>query len=58
VLPNARVEKDKVVGKRFLRNEERMAPKDIKVINDIRVQYSPVESVIDLKVVEPSETYH
>jgi hypothetical protein len=32
VLPNGRVEKEKVVGKRLLRNEEGMAPKEIKVI--------------------------
>jgi hypothetical protein len=57
MLPNGRVEKEKVVGKRLLRNEEGMAPKEIKVICNIRVQNGPVESVIDLMVVEPS-SYH
>jgi len=59
MLPIARVEKEKVVGKikRLLRNEEGMAPKEIKVICNIRVQNGPVESVIDLMVVEPFR-YH
>jgi hypothetical protein len=47
VLPNARVEKEKVVGKRLLRSDEGVAPKEIKVICDIRVQNGPMENIID-----------
>jgi hypothetical protein len=54
VLPNARVEKEKVVGMRLLRDEEGVAPKQIKVICDIRLQNGPVENIVDLMVVEPS----
>jgi hypothetical protein len=58
VLPNARVEKEKVVGKRLLRNQEGVAPKEIKVICDIRVQNGPVENIIDLMVIEPSGDHY
>jgi hypothetical protein len=54
VLPNAKVEKEKVVGKRLLRSEEGVAPKETKVICNIRVQNGPMENIIDLMVVEPS----
>ena len=54
VLPNAKVEKEKVVGKRLLRSEEGVAPKEIKVICDIRVQNVPMENIIDVMVVKPS----
>jgi hypothetical protein len=53
ILLNARVEKEKVVGMRLLRNEEGVAPKQIKVICDIRLQNGPVEYTVDLMVVEP-----
>ncbi len=43
MLPNAKVEKEKVVGKRLLRSEEGVAPKEIKVICDIRVQKGPIK---------------
>jgi hypothetical protein len=58
VLPNDKVEKEKVVGKRLLRSEEGVAPKEIKVICDIRVQNGPMENIIDLMVVEPSSDHY
>jgi hypothetical protein len=58
VLPNAKVEKEKVVGKRLLRSEEGVAPKEIKVIYDIRVQNGPMGNIIDLMVVEPSSDHY
>jgi hypothetical protein len=54
VLPNARVEKEKVVGMRLLRSEGGLAPKQIKVICDIKLQNGPVDNTIDLMIVEPS----